>query len=377
MKAIALGAAVAVSGSLLAGGWPVLKTYEGEFLDRVKMPLGGIGTGTISLAGNGALVDWEVQGAPNKGYVPKFWGWAPHFAVRTENSAGRRVARVLEGPIPLHAYEGSQGVSAANANFPRMDSVTFKAAYPLATLAFKDAELPLDVTLEAMNPLVPGDEEASGIPAALLRWRIANLTDAALKVSVCGILVEHAGGEPDDSVGRNMIVFYQSFYGLRANDLSKFAPPERSATYNREGGEYYKAYFELISKIHPESHKSKAITPHIDRWWHVPTMMPDLDDGNQAAQEQHIYSAFFWSLLGGFVDMYDEGGETLLDDEGWAELYNQLPDLSSSIVCIDYGQMTISQNRKTLLLEGLSSGLEMKLMFDHSGGEWKLIKIES
>lgn len=73
----------------------------------------------------------------------------------------------------------------------------------------------------------------------------------------------------------------------------------------------------------------------------------------------------------------DEGGETLLDDEGWAELYNQLPDLSSSIVCIDYGQMTISQNRKTLLLEGLSSGLEMKLMFDHSGGEWKLIKIES
>ena len=41
--------------------------------------------------------------------------------------------------------------------------------------------MPVAATLEAMNPLVPGDEEASGIPAALLRWRIANLTDAALK----------------------------------------------------------------------------------------------------------------------------------------------------------------------------------------------------
>lgn len=72
----------------------------------------------------------------------------------------------------------------------------------------------------------------------------------------------------------------------------------------------------------------------------------------------------------------DEGGETLLDEESWAELYNELPDLSSSIVCIDYGQTTISQNRKTILLEGLSSGLEMRLVFDHSDGEWKLIKIE-
>ena len=206
MKGMVLGAAVAVSGSLLAGGWPVLKTYEGEFLDRVKMPLGGIGTGTISLAGNGALVDWELQGAPNKGYVPKCWSWAPHFAVRTEDAAGRRVARVLEGPIPLHACEGSQGVTAANANFPRMDAVTFKAAYPLATMAFTDAELPLDVTLEAMNPLVPGDADASGIPAALFRWTVRNRSEGPLRVALAGTVLDNVRGVdlallPPDGVG--------------------------------------------------------------------------------------------------------------------------------------------------------------------------------
>jgi len=61
--------------------------------------------------------------------------------------------------------------------------------------------------------------------------------------------------------------------------------------------------------IHPEAHLSKAITPHIDRWWHVVTKMPDLDDGNQIAQEQRIYAAFFWGLLGDYVDLFDVGAD--------------------------------------------------------------------
>lgn len=32
------------------------------------MPVGGIGTGTISLTGNGALQDWEIMSAPAKGF---------------------------------------------------------------------------------------------------------------------------------------------------------------------------------------------------------------------------------------------------------------------------------------------------------------------
>ena len=121
--------------------------------------------------------------------------------------------------------------------------------------------------------------------------------------------LRNSGGVADDDIGKNMILFYQSFYGLRANELSKFAPPEHSITSERDGGEYYKAYFELIASIHPEPHRSKAITPHIDRWWHVVTKMPDLDDGSQLEQEHRIYIAFFWGLLGGYVDLYDIGAE--------------------------------------------------------------------
>lgn len=40
--------------------WPVLKTYIGENLSEVAMPLGGIGTGTVSIGGRGDLRDWEI-----------------------------------------------------------------------------------------------------------------------------------------------------------------------------------------------------------------------------------------------------------------------------------------------------------------------------
>ena len=37
----------------LASDWPVLATYRGEALRCIAMPMGGIGTGTVSLGGRG------------------------------------------------------------------------------------------------------------------------------------------------------------------------------------------------------------------------------------------------------------------------------------------------------------------------------------
>lgn len=73
----------------------------------------------------------------------------------------------------------------------------------------------------------------------------------------------------------------------------------------------------------------------------------------------------------------DDALETTLNEEEWLEFRKELPDFSSSVVCINYGQSAISHNRKSIFLEGLSSGFQMKFEFDNIGGEWKLIKIES
>lgn len=130
--------------------------------------------------------------------------------------------------------------------------------------------------------------------------------DGSRRSQLLDVEVKDRGGTADSNISRNMILFYQSFYGLRANDLSKFAPPEVSLTSTRDGGEYFKAYFELIENIHPEAHKSRAITPHIDRWWHIVTKMPDLDEGNQELQERNIFAAFFWSLADQLIELDDD-----------------------------------------------------------------------
>ena len=192
---------LSVAARLCAADWPVLKTYEGANLEKVKMPLGGIGTGTISLSGRGGLVDWELFNEPSKGFVPAtsyLWPpvYNPAFALRCETADGRRVARLLEGPVPLSEYEGDVGSRAVNQGYPRFGKAVFKAAYPLAQVELSDGGMPMDVTLEAMNPLVPGDALKSGLPVILLRWRLTNRSPARVKASVVGTLVNSCGRAP-------------------------------------------------------------------------------------------------------------------------------------------------------------------------------------
>ena len=165
--------------------WPVLKTYRGAALRRVKMPLGGIGTGTISLSGRGSLVDWELWNRPAKGNSPTGVK-APHFAVRYETKDGTKKARILEGPLFVDEYEGAEGSPVVNHGFPRFREAIFKAAYPLAQIELRDPDFLLSPRLEAFNPLVQGDPDDSGIPAVLFRWTIANPANERISVSVVG-----------------------------------------------------------------------------------------------------------------------------------------------------------------------------------------------
>ena len=47
--------------------YPIKKlVYSGKYKREISMPMGGIGTGCIGLASNGALVDFEIFNRPNK-----------------------------------------------------------------------------------------------------------------------------------------------------------------------------------------------------------------------------------------------------------------------------------------------------------------------
>ena len=170
--------------------WPVLAEYDQQHLGRIALPLGGIGTGTVSLGGRGDLRDWEIVNRPAKGFVPP----TSFFALYARPAGGAAVARALEGALEP-PFEGPFGATAPNHGLPRFRTCRFQAAYPLGQVLLQDPAVPLEVRLEAFNPLVPGDAERSGLPVAIIRVVLTNPTDAPVEAAVCGSLQNFIGAD--------------------------------------------------------------------------------------------------------------------------------------------------------------------------------------
>ncbi len=193
--------------------WPVLTTYRGEALRCVAMPLGGIGTGTISLGGRGDLRDWELVNRPAKGFKPRH----TFFALWARPAGGEAVARALEGAI-LPPYEGEMGARQPNHGLPRFRRCVFHAAYPLAQVLLADPSVPLRVRLEAFNPLIPADPDRSGIPVAVLRFVLRNDGSRLVRASVCGSLENFIGS--DGTEGRPLRNVNDFRSGRRASGVA-------------------------------------------------------------------------------------------------------------------------------------------------------------
>jgi len=167
------------------------RTFSGPNLKMIAFPLGGIGTGTISLGGRGQLRDWEIFNRPDKGNTPDYC----FPAIWAQVEGKKPVARVLESRIQP-PYEGPSGLGSENVpGLPRLASARFLGAYPFAHLEFEDTALPVLVSLEAFNPLVPLDVEASELPIAVLRYRLKNPARAAVKVGIAFSLENPVGKE--------------------------------------------------------------------------------------------------------------------------------------------------------------------------------------
>jgi len=190
--------------------WPVLTRYDQDHLARIALPLGGIGTGTVSLGGRGDLRDWEVVNRPAKGFAP---GRA-FFALSARMGGGEAVTRCLEGPVEPAAYEGGFGSPARNHGLPRFRRCGFEAAYPLGQVVLSDPDVPVAVRLQAFNPLIPADADRSGIPAAVLRYVLTNTTGESLDVAVCGSLDNFIGSDGTANVSKQNVNLFRERDGL-------------------------------------------------------------------------------------------------------------------------------------------------------------------
>jgi len=146
----------------------------------IAFPLGGVGAGSLSLGGRGDLREWQIFNRAQQGNSLNYA--FPSICVQAGNA--KPVTCVLESRI-LPPYEGENGLDVYNCpGLPRLASAEFTGAYPLARLRFKDDDLPVHVELEAFSPFIPHDPDASGLPVAVLRYRVNNPGKTSAKVGI-------------------------------------------------------------------------------------------------------------------------------------------------------------------------------------------------
>lgn len=151
--------------------------YTGENLRHFALPLGGLGTGNLALAGNGALRQWQLHNIGNhEGHVPDSF-----FALRVSRvEPPVDEVRLLQGPLqessgtPLvtddvvpDAEKRLHGLLAP------VGEPAVHAVYPSARIDY-ETDLPIELSMEVFNPLVPLDAPASSQPLAAFTFTLRN-----------------------------------------------------------------------------------------------------------------------------------------------------------------------------------------------------------
>jgi non-lysosomal glucosylceramidase len=181
--------------SLFERGEP--PAYQGEALKNVALPLGGIGTGTVWLHGTGRLTAWQIFNNINRSSQVD----DSFFAVRVEEEGKPPVVRALQMP-PVGPIKG-------------VESVRFVGQYPFAYVHFEDPALSVKLRLEAFNPMIPLDDEDSGIPCAIFRIIATNPGNKPVRVSFLASMQNAVGHQGE---GASVGVEYPT-YGQNVNRL--------------------------------------------------------------------------------------------------------------------------------------------------------------
>ncbi len=163
--------------------------YKGKYTENISFPIGGIGTGSVGLSGNGRLIDWELFNRPNKcsrnGYTC--------FAVRAKGNNGVSTKILhgdktteLMGPITTtvgHGF-GHGADKFALSGMPHFKHHEFDGRFPIAQINFWDENFPGKVKLKAFNPFIPLRSKESSLPIAIFEVEFINDTNEDIEYSV-------------------------------------------------------------------------------------------------------------------------------------------------------------------------------------------------
>jgi len=177
------------------------KSYRGDAKEAAFL-LGGIGTGNVSIGARGEFRDWEIFNNPGKGIYLAY----SFFAIWVKPEGSNPIIKVLESKIKP-PYSQALGFNPQRvAGLPRLESSTMRGEYPFVWIDFEDRELPLEISLEAFNPFIPHNADESGIPGAIIRYKVKNTSNKIVRVTIVGSLSNAIGFEGYDRLNNMKVI---------------------------------------------------------------------------------------------------------------------------------------------------------------------------
>lgn len=154
--------------SLFARGMP--EVLRGGEMKYVGMPVGGIGAGQLYLGGDGRLWHWDI------------------FNQITKTGADN-YARPPTPSSPLtQKFTLTAGGQVRTLDQAGFSDVSFRGEYPVGTVEYADATVPLTVKLEAFSPFIPLNTDDSSLPATILQFTVRNNVAAPVEAMLSGEL---------------------------------------------------------------------------------------------------------------------------------------------------------------------------------------------
>lgn len=179
--------------NLLARGEP--RVYRADHLGAIRLPIGGIGAGSIQIDGRATRPVWQIFNNATQTFVPNSF-----FAARVK-AGDRPILRALQ-TVPVGPFAG-------------MKALSFRGEYPFGWYEFEDSDVPVHFRLETFNPLVPLDLRSSAIPCAIYNITAVNTGRRAAEVSLLATQQNAVGfAGKDEITGRSF-----PGYGKNANSI--------------------------------------------------------------------------------------------------------------------------------------------------------------
>ena len=179
---------------------PYKSTITRDSKPRSGLALGGIGAGWFELRKDGVFYNWSIFNNYPSFNGPRFPLPADSilfFVVRWKEEGREPRMKVLQvddgyevAAIQHHIYQ-----------YPWLtgvDRIDYEAAFPFARLRFRDAEMPLEIEMEAMSPFIPHDVKHSSLPAAIFRFNVRSTAKRPVDVMILASMRNGVGYDVAD-----------------------------------------------------------------------------------------------------------------------------------------------------------------------------------